>query len=206
MSGSHVRQGGAGFTLSELPAVGFIVGLLTAIAIPNILSAQRRSRYSQTAADAKTAVPQTMVYALDKNGYPTSIQTLRNGGLAGVTTIRGGCPCNLHRTCLQGTPLGARPTPTAKARKESVNIQPLLPRTQASAGRSATHRATGRGPAPGHPDRPSSRPLPSCLRGRRPCRRGVRCPSGGRLSLTRGGVLRSRSDARARTDQRRGSS
>lgn len=77
MSGSHAKQGEAGLTLSELLAVVFIVGLLTAIAVPNILSVRRWSRYSQTAAGAKTNLTLTRAYALDKNGHPSSIQSSR---------------------------------------------------------------------------------------------------------------------------------
>jgi type II secretory pathway pseudopilin PulG len=64
--------------------VVFIVGMLTAIAIPNLLSAQRRSRYTKAAADTKTAVTQAMVYGMEKNAYPTSLQALRDAGLASI--------------------------------------------------------------------------------------------------------------------------
>jgi len=61
-----------------------IIGILAAIAIPNLMSAQRRSRYSRSASDTKTAVTQAIVYANDKNKYPDSLATLRNGGYANV--------------------------------------------------------------------------------------------------------------------------
>ena len=107
MSGSRAGQGKAGFTLIELLAVVFIVGLLTAIAIPNLLSAQRRSRYTQAASDTKTAVTQTMVYGLDKNAYPRSIQMIREAGLASISDVDPwGVPYQLAPDMLAGNPPG----------------------------------------------------------------------------------------------------
>jgi len=105
MNGSRPTQGKAGFTLIELLAVVFIVGLLTAIAIPNLLSAQRRSRYTQVAADTKTTVTQAMVYGMDKNALPTSIQMIRSAGLASVSDDDPwGSPYQLCPDMLAGNP------------------------------------------------------------------------------------------------------
>ena len=75
----------SGFTLIELLVVVCIVGMLTAIAIPNLVSAQRRAHYSRSASDAKTAVTQAMLFGMDRNAYPTSLQALRQAGLASVS-------------------------------------------------------------------------------------------------------------------------
>jgi competence protein ComGC len=107
LGGSRAGQGRAGLTLIEFLAVVCIGGRLTAFALPEILNAQRQSRNIQAGADTKTAVTQTMVYALDKNVHPTRIQALRHAGLASVSANDPwGIPLQLAPAMLAGYPPG----------------------------------------------------------------------------------------------------
>ncbi|MGH7372205.1 MAG: type IV pilin protein, partial [Candidatus Methylomirabilales bacterium] len=48
---SCFKQDEKGFTLIELLIVVAIVGMLSAIAVPNMMSGQQRARYSRSAGD-----------------------------------------------------------------------------------------------------------------------------------------------------------
>jgi prepilin-type N-terminal cleavage/methylation domain-containing protein len=65
------RKKAEGFTLIELLIVVAIIGILAAIAIPNLVSASARSKYSRALADTKQIVSQAQLYNNDNNAWPT---------------------------------------------------------------------------------------------------------------------------------------
>ncbi len=59
-----------GFTLIELLIVVAIIAILAAIAVPNFLEAQTRSKVSRARADMRTVVTALESYFVDNNRYP----------------------------------------------------------------------------------------------------------------------------------------
>ncbi len=64
-----------GFTLIELLIVVAIIGIIAAIAIPNLLNAINRGRQKRSMADMRTIGTSIEAYAVDMAFYPT--QALR---------------------------------------------------------------------------------------------------------------------------------
>ena len=64
-----------GFTLIELLIVVAIIGIIAAIAIPNLLNAVQRGKQKRTMGDMRTVATAVESYAVDNNSYP-SISTI----------------------------------------------------------------------------------------------------------------------------------
>jgi prepilin-type N-terminal cleavage/methylation domain-containing protein len=67
-----------GFTLIELLIVVAIIAILAAIAVPNFLEAQTRSKVSRVKADLRTLTTAVEAYYVDNNGYPTGWDIIVN--------------------------------------------------------------------------------------------------------------------------------
>ena len=65
-----MRSKRKGFTLIELLIVVAIIAILAAIAVPNFLEAQVRSKVARVKADVRSIVVGLKAYYVDQNGYP----------------------------------------------------------------------------------------------------------------------------------------
>jgi prepilin-type N-terminal cleavage/methylation domain-containing protein len=81
----NAKRATRGFSLIELLIAVAVIGILAAIALPNLQSARRRAQYSRAATDTKTAVTQAVVYQNDLGVFPGTIAVLRSTGYANVT-------------------------------------------------------------------------------------------------------------------------
>src|SRR5262249_25898952 len=72
-----------GFTLIELLIVVAIIGIIAAIAIPNLLNAIDRGKQKRTMADMRSIGTAIESYAVDNNFYPKNMTA---PGAAGVST------------------------------------------------------------------------------------------------------------------------
>ena len=66
------RRNNKGFTLIELLIVVAIIGIIVAIAIPNLLNAIQRAKQKRSMADMRSAGTAAEAYAVDFNHYPAA--------------------------------------------------------------------------------------------------------------------------------------
>ncbi len=81
------RSPSRGFTLIELLIVVAIIAILAAIAVPNFLEAQTRSKVSRTKADMRSMATALESYRVDYNNYPYG-DGLSDGITVGVPGTR----------------------------------------------------------------------------------------------------------------------
>ena len=75
-----MRRNSKGFTLIELLIVVAIIGIIAAIAIPNLLNAIDRGKQKRSMADLRSIGTASEAYAVDNNFYPV-------GALGVVTPV-----------------------------------------------------------------------------------------------------------------------
>ena len=75
-----------GFTLIELLIVVAIIGIIAAIAIPNLLNAINRGRQKRTMSDIRSIATAMEAYSVDFNFYPKVSATIALGMYLGVNS------------------------------------------------------------------------------------------------------------------------
>ena len=83
-----MRRKERGFTLIELLIVVAIIGIIAAIAIPNLLNAIDRGKQKRTMADVRSIGTACESYAIDNNQYPIAPDVATLEGIVEPVYIR----------------------------------------------------------------------------------------------------------------------
>jgi type II secretion system protein G len=105
----RIRRDKRGFTLIELLIVVAIIGIIVAIAIPNLLNAIQRAKQKRSMADMRSIGTAAEAYAVDVNRYPAAaaVYTLPSafGTTLPTTTITSAVQAVLQPTYIRTIPL-----------------------------------------------------------------------------------------------------
>ncbi len=104
----RIRRDKRGFTLIELLIVVAIIGIIVAIAIPNLLNAIQRAKQKRTMADMRSIGTALEAYAVDYNKYPAAAGSyIWPSGITAVpdTTIGGSAALALSPTYIRTMPM-----------------------------------------------------------------------------------------------------
>jgi len=84
-----MKRNSKGFTLIELLIVVAIIGIIVAIAIPNLLNAIQRAKQRRTMGDIRSTATAVEAYAVDFNRYPPAAGLAYPDGTAYPTVTLG---------------------------------------------------------------------------------------------------------------------
>ena len=107
-----------GFTLIELLIVVAIIAILAAIAIPNFLEAQTRSKVSRVKSDQRTLGTALESYYIDNNAYPAQCSAAGDWPNANSFAFQMGSSSIGQAKLAEGAPLRLMPTFRVKASLE----------------------------------------------------------------------------------------
>jgi len=82
-----IKRNNKGFTLIELLIVVAIIGIIVAIAIPNLLNAIQRAKQKRTMGDERSSGTAAEAYAVDFNHYPAAAAYAVPAGVTFGTTF-----------------------------------------------------------------------------------------------------------------------
>jgi general secretion pathway protein G len=82
-----MKRNSKGFTLIELLIVVAIIGIIVAIAIPNLLNAIQRAKQRRSMGDIRTTATAIEAYAVDLNRYPPAAGYTIPTGIAPTATL-----------------------------------------------------------------------------------------------------------------------
>ena len=100
-----MKRNSKGFTLIELLIVVAIIGIIVAIAIPNLLNAIQRAKQRRTMGDIRSMATAVEAYAVDFNRYPPAAAATLPSGLTypGGSTV-GSMSAYISPTYIRVTP------------------------------------------------------------------------------------------------------